>query len=125
MVPADVWPQALSPVVQARFSDRWRRAQMRFVYDPAEAVREADGLVDEVLERLGYRRDRPDDPTAEAPVAPDLLAEYVARSFHRAGRPDTDVAMLREAFVRDRAMFDQLVASTVPGGRSARGTSTA
>jgi hypothetical protein len=118
---ADVWPQALSPVAQARYSERWRRIQLRFVYEPAEAVKEADGLIDEVLRQLGYEPGDlgPGHAGVPATVTSDLLADYVARSFHRAGRPDTDVAGLREAFVRDRALFDQLVAATTaePGSR--------
>lgn len=109
---ADVWPQALSPVAQARYSERWRRIQLRFVIEPAEAVQEADGLVDEVLRQLGYEAGDLNPGNQHVPVAPDLLADYVARSFHRAGRSDADFAGLREAFVRDRALFDQLLATT-------------
>ncbi|HEY8524968.1 MAG TPA: hypothetical protein VIL48_08405 [Acidimicrobiales bacterium] len=122
---ADVWPPGLSPVAQARYTERWRRAQLRFVYEPAEAVKEADGLVDELLRLLGYQPGALDPGEGKVPVPSDLLADYMARAFHAAGRSDDDVASLRERFVRDKALFDELVAAAADAVRTSPRPSTA
>src|SRR5688572_32869758 len=44
----------LAPADRARFLERWRLTQARFVDDPSGAVREADALVEEVMRARGY-----------------------------------------------------------------------
>jgi hypothetical protein len=113
----DIWPQVLPPIVQARYSARWRRIQLRFVYEPAGAVREADSLVSEVLRELGYGLGDLDSGNGTVPVSPELLADYAARCAAAPGPSETDIADLRRAFVHDRALFDQLLSATPADGR--------
>lgn len=40
-----------------RFRDRWRELQAGFVDDPAQAVRAADDLVEEIMRELAQRRE--------------------------------------------------------------------
>ncbi|MBT2213236.1 hypothetical protein [Actinomadura sp. NEAU-AAG7] len=42
----------LDPAEAGRFKERWHRVQAGFVDDPAEAVRKADGLAEEITEAL-------------------------------------------------------------------------
>src|SRR5262245_43716525 len=44
----------LNPDERTRFSDAWRRVQVKFVDDPSAAVTEADQLVTEVMTTRGY-----------------------------------------------------------------------
>jgi hypothetical protein len=44
----------LEPAARAEFGDRWLEVQARFVDTPAEAVQDADALVNELMERIGY-----------------------------------------------------------------------
>jgi len=66
-----------------RFRDRWRELQADFVDDPAQAVRNANDLVDEIMRELAERKQRIDerwrdggDDTEELRV---VIQEY--RSF--------------------------------------------
>jgi hypothetical protein len=98
------------------FIERWRAVQAEFVDQPATAARHADELITEVSRARGY-------PTVGDEERVDLLAadhpEVMAR-YHEAGdlranasRGDTEA--LREAVVRYRALFEELV-----GGGSAK-----
>jgi hypothetical protein len=44
----------LEPAARAEFAERWLEVQARFVDTPAESVRDADALVNELMERMGY-----------------------------------------------------------------------
>src|SRR5688572_12567975 len=44
----------LEPQDTQRFSDEWKSAQGRFVDEPSGAIKEADGLVQQVMSARGY-----------------------------------------------------------------------
>src|SRR4030081_1779298 len=44
----------LPPAQSARYAEQWRSTQSRFVDDPDTAIGEADALVAEVMQALGY-----------------------------------------------------------------------
>jgi hypothetical protein len=95
----------LAAPVRARYVERWREAQLRFVDEPGAAVRQADMLVVEVMRERGYPADDSDGGLALVSADhPDLVAGY--RSARNAGG-DTDAR--RAAFLRMRELFDRLV----------------
>ena len=78
-----------------RFRQRWGDAQARFVDDPQEAVRSADGLVAELMQSLAQG-----------------FSEHKARlesQWQRGGEPDTEV--LRQALQRYRSFFNRLLST--------------
>jgi hypothetical protein len=96
----------LSPEQQASYSGDWAAIQERFVDAPAEAVGAAHTLIWNVMRDRGY----PDDRTASM----DALSVYHGRSMEgyrttlslRADSASTEE--LREAMIRNRAMFEDL-----------------
>ncbi|MBB4909563.1 hypothetical protein [Actinophytocola algeriensis] len=74
----------------ARFRDRWRELQADFVDDPERAMREADGVVDEVVRTITEHRQR-------------LAGEW---------RGHTDTEHLRLAMREYRSFVDRLLPTT-------------
>jgi hypothetical protein len=103
----------LSPDDQTRYAAAWRSVQHQFVDDPADAIREADRLIVEVLERRGYPVGDFDARVADLSVEHgDVIGHY--RAAHEiAGRDDgrlpTDTEALRQAMVHYRALFASLL----------------
>lgn len=114
---ADLDIRELPAPVRRRYQVRWRDVQMRFVDEPATAVRLADGLVADVMRERGYPTD--DDEERAAMLAadhPELVAEYrAARDVDGGGGPSAAAGTetLREAFVHFRAVFDELLRDPV------------
>jgi hypothetical protein len=78
-----------------RFRQRWGDAQARFVDDPQEAVRSADGLVAELMQSLAQG-----------------FSEHKGRleaQWQRGGDPDTEE--LRQALQRYRSFFNRLLST--------------
>jgi hypothetical protein len=85
----------LGPADEERFRQRWGDAQARFVDDPQEAVRTADGLVAELMQALAQG-----------------FSEHKGRleaQWQRGGNPDTEE--LRQALQRYRSFFDRLLST--------------
>jgi hypothetical protein len=80
---------------ESRFRERWGDAQARFVDDPQEAVRTADGLVAELMQSLaqGFSEHK----------------ERLEAQWQRGGDPDTEE--LRQALQRYRSFFDRLLST--------------
>jgi hypothetical protein len=78
-----------------RFRQRWDDAQARFVDDPQEAVRSADGLVAELMQSLaqGFSEHK----------------ERLETQWQRGGDPDTED--LRQAMQRYRSFFNRLLST--------------
>jgi hypothetical protein len=106
----------LSPDDQARYTSAWRSVQHQFVDDPEDAIREADRLIVEVLERRGYPVGDFDSRVADLSVDhADVIGHY--RAAHElVGRDDgpmpSDTEALRQAMVHYRALFAGLVGPT-------------
>jgi hypothetical protein len=85
----------LVPADEDRFRQRWADVQARFVDDPQEAVRTADGLVAELMQSLaqGFSEHKG-----------SLEAQWQS-----GGDPDTEE--LRQALQRYRSFFDRLLST--------------
>jgi hypothetical protein len=109
----------LSPEQQASYSGDWAAIQERFVDTPAEAVGAAHTLIWNVMRDRGYPAD---DRTASL----DALAVYHGSSMEgyrttlnlRADSASTEE--LREAMIRNRAMFEDLTGLREGHGEPAR-----
>jgi hypothetical protein len=102
----------LSPQARDRYVQQWQTTQARFVDDPGGAVREADGLVQQVMAERGYPTDDWERREADISVDhPDLVENY--RAAHRisqsndAGQASTEE--LRQSIVHYRALFEELL----------------
>jgi hypothetical protein len=109
----------LTPEQQASYSGDWAAIQERFVDTPAEAVGAAHTLIWNVMRDRGYPAD---DRTASM----DALTVYHGRSMEgyrttlnlRADSASTEE--LREAMIRNRAMFEDLTGLHEGRGEPAR-----
>ena len=85
----------LDPADGERFRQRWSDVQARFVDDPQEAVRTADGLVAELMQSLASG-----------------FSEHKGRlesAWQSGGTPDTEE--LRQALQRYRSFFNRLLST--------------
>jgi cytoskeletal protein RodZ len=103
---------ALEPATQARYVEAWRATQGTFVDDPAAATREADTLVAQVMRDRGYPVDdfeqRAADVSVDHPqVAENYRAAHAVHQANEQGLASTDD--LRQAFVRYRSLFSELL----------------
>jgi hypothetical protein len=96
---------------QASYAGQWTAVQERFVDTPAEAVSAADALVWDVMRDRGYPADEPN-------ASMEALSVYHARpldGYRQVQELRTESASteeLREAMIRRRALFDELLGST-------------
>lgn len=110
--------RSLTPEEQQRFGEDWRRAQARFVDDPALAIREADNLVSEVMRTRGYPMSdferRAEDLSVDHPqVVRNYRGAHAIALAHKDGKASTED--LRQAMVLYRDLFDELL-ETHPAG---------
>ena len=108
----DVWP--LSRPDHDRFASEWTKVQAEFVDAPAEAVTDADELIQQVMVTRGYPVEDFDRRAADVSVEhPDVVENY--RSAHsiavKEAREDGDAntEALRKAMVYYRSLFDELL----------------
>jgi hypothetical protein len=102
----------LDPEGQQRYRREWREAQAHFVDEPAEAVDEADRLIQQVMRERGYPVDDFEQRAADVSVDhPEVVANYraahgisVANDRGRASTED-----LRTAMVHYRSLFAELL----------------
>lgn len=90
----------------------WEKTQARFVDQPNEALREADGLVVDVMRERGYPMDdfeqRADDVSVDHPVVVENYRKANAiATKNRQGAASTED--LRQAVVHYRTLFEQLL----------------
>jgi hypothetical protein len=123
----------LEPATRERHMESWRQTQSRFVDAPAEAVRDADRLVGQVMTDRGYPMDNFEQRSADISVDhPDIVENYRAAhgislaSDH--GQATTED--LRQAMVHYRSLFESLLGtgsntSLTNGSGVAGGPSTA
>lgn len=108
---------ALTPEEKGRFTESWRIVQARFVDEPSRAVREADGLVKEVMGARGYPMADFDQRAADISVHhPQVVGNYrIARDIaekNRMGEATTED--LRQAVVAYRELFVDLLEEETP-----------
>jgi hypothetical protein len=114
--------QPLPEATRLRFADEWRDVQERFVDQPAQAATSADALITHVMEARGYPMK---DFDAQADLLsvdhPDTIENY--RFAHavreRSQTQQVGTEDLREALLRYRSLFDELLR---PEGNGTDGT---
>jgi hypothetical protein len=102
----------LDPVAREGYAQRWRSTQERFVDAPAQAVDEADTLVQQVMRDRGY-------PVGDfEQQARDVSVDHagVVTEYHAAhdisvqsARGEATTEQLREAMVHYRTLFAELL----------------
>ncbi|HZU76108.1 MAG TPA: hypothetical protein VFA70_05040 [Dehalococcoidia bacterium] len=102
----------LSAADRDRFADAWRRTQAQFVDDPTAAIRSADELIGDAMQKRGYPVGDFETRAADLSVDhPTVVSNYraahaIAMSSAQGGASTED---LRKAMVHYRALFDELV----------------
>jgi hypothetical protein len=102
----------LEPEARDRYAEQWRGAQERFVDDPAEAVGEADRLIQQVMRERGYPVDDFEQRAADLSVDhPEVISNYRAGHgisiANERGKASTED--LRTAMVHYRELFTELL----------------
>jgi hypothetical protein len=113
----------LAPQERDRFAVQWHDTQLRFVDDPAGAIREADRLVYEVMLARGYPMSNFEHRAEDISVDhPNVVHNY--RSAHEIAMHDekgqASTEDLRKALVYYRDLFDELVEVPALGTKEAR-----
>jgi len=106
-----------------RFAQEWRDGQERFIDEPAEAVVTADGLVYDVMEARGYPMGDFDSQADLVSVDyPELVENYrVARAIREQAQEQAATTEdLREALLRYRSLFSELLEARDVGLQEAR-----
>jgi hypothetical protein len=102
----------LEPEARDRYAEQWRAAQERFVDDPAEAVGEADRLIQQVMRERGYPVDDFEQRAADLSVDhPAVISNYRAGHgisiANERGKASTED--LRTAMGHYRELFTELL----------------
>ena len=104
--------RSLDPATIERYEASWRTIQARFVDEPAAALREADGLVTELMKERGYPIEEFDQRAADISVDhPHVVENY--RQAHAISLADEQGEVgtehLRRAMVHYRSLFQELL----------------
>jgi hypothetical protein len=102
----------LDVAARQQYSDQWRSTQARFVDEPQAALSEAEQLLDAVMREQGYPVDGFEQQASLISVDhPDVVENY--RGAHamqdRARHGQATTEDLREAMLRYRSLFDELL----------------
>jgi hypothetical protein len=100
----------LPDTARQQFLLGWRKVQTRFVDDPPGAVGDADDLIGQAMQARGYPVGDFEQRAADVSVEhPQLVIDY--RTAHEIARRQKDVTTedLRQAMVRYRSLFAELV----------------
>src|SRR5436305_3249022 len=84
----DVVP--LSPQAREGYADQWRTVQQRFVDTPADAVREADVLVVEVMRERGYPMDDFEQRASDISVDHPNVVDHYRKAHATRERSDQE-----------------------------------
>ena len=111
----------LDPATRERHVQSWSQAQARFVDAPAEAVRDADRLVGQVMTDRGYPMDNFEQQSADISVDhPDVVENY--RAAHAislaSDHEQATTEDLRQAMVHYRSLFETLLGTAGTGASS-------
>jgi hypothetical protein len=118
----------LSPGERTRFAEAWRQTQERFVDTPSVAVTSAHELVQQVMRARGYPVDDFEQRIADLSVDHALVvqhyrAAHALQEGNRQGRDSTEE--LRQAMVHYRALFAELLGTSIEPSPSSRRLTTA
>ncbi len=103
----------LGAASREQYAQQWHDTQARFVDTPQDALRDAESLLDQVMRERGYPIDGFDEQSSLISVDhPDLVENY--RAAHelqrRSANGGTTTEDLRDAMLRYRSLFDELLA---------------
>jgi hypothetical protein len=106
----------LEPRAQSQYAEQWRAVQARFVDEPAQALRDADGMVTEVMSRRGYPMDDFEQMAADVSVDhPGEVEDY--RAAHAISEASTrDAAStedMRLGIQHYRSLFESLLGQEI------------
>jgi FtsZ-interacting cell division protein ZipA len=106
--------RSLEPAARDRYTQRWQAVQTEFVDRPGLALDEADQLVTDVMRDRGYPvedfHDRAELVAADHPqVVEHYRAAHAVQRAHHGNSDASNTEELRQAFVRYRALFEELV----------------
>jgi len=116
----------LSEASRVRYTDEWRTVQQSFVDQPEEATAAAYELVNGVMAERGYpMRDFDAQADLVSVDHPDVVENYrVAHGIHeRAQRQEASTEDLREAMLRYRSLFQELLRAGGTAGDAAMAAS--
>jgi hypothetical protein len=103
----------LSNEERERFADAWRADQARFVDEPREAVKQAHGLVNEVMRARGYPvSEEFEENAADLSVEhPRVVQHYrvACEIARRQDRGEVSTEDLRKAMTHYRELFEELL----------------
>jgi hypothetical protein len=107
----------LTDAERTRYASAWRDVQAKFVDAPADAVKDGDGLVSEVMNARGYPMSSFEQQAADVSVEhPQVVSNY--RAAHdialKQGRGEASTEDLRQAMVHYRALFEELLGAETP-----------
>jgi hypothetical protein len=106
---------------RARYVEEWRTVQTRFVDQPREALKDADGLVTSVMRDRGYPMNDFEQRAADlSPDHPQVVDNYrIAHGIaSRSEQGEASTEDLRQAMVHYRTLFNDLVGSDERTDRS-------
>ncbi|MDT0447215.1 hypothetical protein [Streptomyces johnsoniae] len=106
--------RALSAGEREQYELKWARVQERFVDSPVSAAAEADHLLTQLVHDRGFPSDAYDDQVAALSVHHPRQVESYRRLHALAARADaggTGTEEMREALLRGRDLFRELVAA--------------
>ncbi|HEX3527043.1 MAG TPA: hypothetical protein VH988_08255 [Thermoanaerobaculia bacterium] len=110
----DIHP--LPAAEQERFARQWQSTQARFVDSPTDAVREAEQLVVQLMQAMGYPVGDFEQRAADISVDHPRVVEHyrIARRIAQANdRGEAGTEDLREAMLHYRALFEDLLQTGV------------
>jgi hypothetical protein len=118
----------LPEAVRVRYADEWRTVQERFVDHPADAVAAADDLLHRVMSERGYPTGGDFDAQADLVSVdhPDVVENYrIAHGIHqRTATQQASTEDLREALLRYRSLFEELLRPGDEAAATGAATST-
>jgi hypothetical protein len=100
-----------------RYLVEWKEVQAKFVDDPAQAIKEADRLIMEVMQLRAYPVSDFEARAADISVAyPELVTNYrAAHAIALKNEQNTaNTEELRQAMVYDKSLFNELVVTEKP-----------
>jgi hypothetical protein len=102
----------LSEQERGRFAEDWHAGQERFVDEPANAVETADSLVGQVMRARGYPMDDFESQSDLLSVDHPTVVEnyrFAHAIYVRSQTQQASTEDLREAMLRYRSLFDELL----------------
>lgn len=106
----------LEPAVQSQYAEQWRAVQARFVDEPTQALRDADGMVTEIMTRRGYPMDEFEQMAADVSVDhPREIEDYrAAHAISEAStRDEASTEDMRLGIQHYRSLFESLLGQEV------------